>query len=310
MKKDNLHNESDVFLAQWLEGNLSDQELKLLVSQEDYNAYIKLRKGLEVNERLNASIDDSLVAIQDRIENKQSNVKPLFRNWSVGVAASIIVLIGLFTLLPNSEVLVQTGFGENQTITLLDGSEVILNAKSSLSYDEDNWLKDRKLQLTGEAYFKVAKGETFEVQTENGSVTVLGTQFNVNSSKDYFDVVCYEGKVSVRTLDQEFILLPNDGVRAVEGKTTNKSKVKGTAPSWIKGESTFRSVPLKKVIEALEKQYNINIDDEEISNQDIFTGSFPHDSLNIALKTVFETLNVTVIYNEKEKRNIKLRYKE
>ena len=79
-------------------------------------------------------------------------------------------------------------------------------------------------------------------------------------------------------------------------------------PTWIYGESTFKSRPLHHVIKALEDQYNIEFDSESIDDSEIFTGSFPHDSLNIALKTVFQTLNIS--YNEKEKRNIKLRYKE
>ncbi|WP_299365754.1 FecR family protein [Winogradskyella sp.] len=307
MKKENLHKDSETFLAKWLEGDITDKDLKDLVGKADYEAYLKLRKGLDVSDQLNAPVDESFSKIQKRIAKKETKVKPLYTNWAIGIAASIVVLFGLFTFLNTSEVVVETGYGENKTIALLDGSEVVLNARSKIVYNEDTWNNDRKLVLEGEAYFKVAKGETFVVNTKNGTVSVLGTEFNVNSTEDFFDVVCYEGKVGVKTSGSNHILLPNNTVRRVDGhiEVTNSS---GKMPTWIHGESSFDSVPLHIVIGALEAQYNVSFDSGAIDESDIFTGSFPHDSLNIALKTVFTTLNIT--YNEKENRNIKLRYKE
>ena len=308
MEKTNLHTDSETFLAQWLAGELTDKELKDLVSEADYVAFLKLKKGLDISEQLNASTDDSFAKIQNRISRKTTKVRPLNTRWAIGIAASIIVLLGVFSFLNTSEINVVTGYGEQKTIALLDGTEVILNANSRLIYDEDNWDNERKLSLEGEAYFKVTKGETFVVETEHGSVTVLGTQFNVNAAKNYFDVVCYEGKVGVKTYDSEHILLPEDGVRKVDGYHVEHPAITDKMPTWIHGESTFKSVPLYQVIKALEDQYQIRFDTDYINRTEIFTGSFPHDSLDIALKTVFQTLNIS--YNEKEKRNIKLRYKE
>lgn len=308
MKKEFLHNDSDIFLAQWLEGELSDNDLKNLISEDDFSAYLKLRKGMDVAEKLNAPVTDSFAKIKNRIENKKQKVKPLYTNWTIGVAASIVLLFGLFTIFGNKTITTETGFGESKSIVLLDGSEVILNSKSKITYNEDNWKENRTLQLEGEAYFKVAKGETFTVQTGNGSVTVLGTQFNVNSTQDFFDVVCYEGKVSVKTSENYSVLLPNNTVRSVKGYPVVTSKNLDKKPTWIDGESTFKSVPLRYVIKALENQYNITFNAEAINKTDVFTGSFPNNNLNIALKTVFETLSIS--YYENENRNIKLRYKE
>lgn len=308
MKNDNLHNNSDRFLAQWLEGELTDEDLKNLVSEEDYTAFLKIRDGIDISEKLDAPLEYSYSKIKERIEHKNSKVRSLYTKWTIGIAASIIVLFGLFMFIDNNEIIVETGFGESKTIALLDGSEVILNSKSKITYDEDSWLKDRKLHLDGEAYFKVAKGETFVVNTSNGSVTVLGTQFNVNTTHSFFDVVCYEGKVSVETSQSNHILLPSDAVRSITGIPVKTYKISNKLPTWINGESTFNSVPLAYVIKALEDNYNVSFDTKSIDNSEVFTGSFPHDSLSIALKTVFETLNIT--YSEKEKRNIKLRYRE
>ncbi|MBV7267821.1 FecR family protein [Winogradskyella luteola] len=308
MKTFNTNNDSDSFLAQWLDGELSDNELKNLVSEEDFNYYLKIRKGIEVSERLNSSVDGNFAKIQNRIASKKQKVKPLYVNWGIGIAASIVLLFGLFMFLNNNDITVETGFGESKSVVLLDGSEVILNSKSKVSYNESQWGNERVLSLDGEAYFKVAKGKTFTVETNNGSVKVLGTQFNVISKNNFFDVVCYEGKVGVKILESEHILLPNDAVRKVNGYPSEETKNFFKKPTWIDGESTFKSVPVRYVIRALEDQYEISFDTKAINQEDIYTGSFPHNNLDLALKTVFETLNIT--YTEKEKRNIKLRYKE
>ena len=305
MKNKKLNN-SEVFLAKWLEGKLTDAEMKDLVSNEDYMAYLKLRKGLEVSEALQAPVDNTFSKIKQHIDKKNAKVKPLYTNWLTGIAASVILLFGLFAIFDNDEITVETGFGENKSIVLIDGSEVVLNSKSKIVYNENNWDEKRQLYLKGEAYFKVAKGKRFSVHTDNGSVTVLGTQFNVNSTEGFFDVVCYEGKVGVKTKTSHHILLSKNAVRKINGKKAQTFTSELNSPMWFNGESTFKSVPLHYVIKALENQYNITFNTTNIDDSEVFTGGFPHQNLNIALKTVFETLNIT--YYEKEKGNIKLRY--
>ena len=307
MENQNLHSNEETFLAEWLEGKLSDTELKNRISEADYSAYLKLRKGLEISDQLNASTEDSFNKIQEKIANKKTRVRNLYPvSLSIGVAASIILLFGLFSILGNNVITHETNFGETKTISLLDGSEVILNSKSTISFNESDWEENRQLTLDGEAYFKVKKGNTFTVSTKNGSVIVLGTQFNVNSTNDFFDVVCYEGKVRVKTNSSAHILLPKQSVRKINGDSSDPSTTQLLQPTWIDGESTFKSVPIKYVITALEDQYNIKIDSELIDDSTIFSGSFPHKNLNIALITVFDALHMK--YNEKEKRTIKLRY--
>jgi ferric-dicitrate binding protein FerR (iron transport regulator) len=307
MENSNLNNNEDTFLAQWLEGKLSDAELKNRVGEIEYSAYLKLRKGIEVSEQLNTSSDETFNKIQEKINNKNTKVRKLNPyNWGIGVAASVILLFGLFSIFSNNTTIIETGFGETKTIALLDGSEVILNSKSTITYNEDDWKEKRTLTLDGEAYFKVKKGEVFTVITNNGSVKVLGTQFNVNASNDLFDVVCYEGKVGVKTLESDHILLPTNGVRKINGNPIESLVTNLLKPTWIDGESTFKSVPIKYVISELEEQYNIEFDASAINGTTIFSGSFPHKNLKVALKTVFEPLNIT--YTEKENRNIKLRY--
>ena len=307
MEKQNSNSNDETFLANWLEGKISDAELKNHISEADYSSYLKMRKGFEVSNQLNASIKDSFNKIKDKIANKKTTVRKLHPiSWSIGVAASIILLFGLFSIFTTDLITHKTNFGETKTISLLDGSEVILNSKSTITFNEVDWKENRQLTLDGEAYFKVEKGSTFTVNTNNGSVVVLGTQFNVNSKDDFFDVVCYEGKVSVNSNSLDYILLPTNSFRKINGSSSESSTTQLLQPTWIDGESTFKSVPIKYVITALEDQYNIKIDSELIDDSTIFSGSFPHENLNIALITVFDALKIR--YNQKEKRKIKLRY--
>lgn len=304
MEKQNLNSDNDRFLAQWLAGDLSDNELKFLVSEADFKTFLKIKKGIEAYEVLEGSTASSFAKIQDRIGKQPTKVKTLNTNWWIGIAASLIILFGLFSLLGDEMVTIDTISGEQKTIVLLDGSEVILNSKSTLTYNEDEWKSNRRLTLDGEAYFKVKKGSTFTVTTENGDVQVLGTQFNVNTVNDYFEVVCFEGKVSVQTHNEDYILLPSNSVRRINGHNIEQWNTHRFQPSWVEGESSFKSTPLPYVIVALESQYDITIDASAIDSTHVYTGSFTHKDLNTALKTVFKSLQIQ--YVEKEKGNIYL----
>ena len=301
MENKDLNTGNDTFLAEWLAGDLSDAELKNLVSEADYVAYQKIRQGINTYSALERETDSSFAKIQDRIQNKKApKVRTLnSNNWWIGIAASLIILFGVFSLLKDDTVTIETNFGEQKTFVLLDGSEVILNSRSTVTYSKDDWTDSRTLSLYGEAYFKVEKGSTFTVNTLNGNVAVLGTQFNVNSNADLFEVVCYEGKVRVASQSETIDLLPSNTVRRINGNALEQWNVSETKPSWINGESNFNSVPLNYVISALEAEYDISINSENINTDTVFTGSFPHDSLTVALQTVFKSLDIQYIEKEK-----------
>ncbi len=292
MKDYNSKNVDAVYLAKWMDNSLSNEELRALVSESDFTMYKKLKSTLNIYERLEVSTEISFREIDVEIKKKEKKkkIKKLYLSWSI--AASVVILFGLFTLLKGNDVLIQTNFGEQVSTTLPDNSEVVLNSKSTITYNTENWQTERTIFLNGEAYFKVEKGSTFTVNTKNGSVTVLGTEFNVNSKNDYFEVVCYEGKVSVTTSEKQYVLTPSNTVRKISENAIEKRKILEKKPSWTLGESTFKSVPIKYVILALEEKYNVVFEENQINDTLLFTGSFTHSNIDIALKTVFETLEI------------------
>jgi len=290
---------NDTYLAKWIAGDITDAQLKELVSDNDYKAYKKLQSGVQVFDYLEAPSETTLAAVKHKIAlkkytvKKSKKVRPLFAKSMIAIAASIALFFSINTFLKFNDVSFESDFGEMKTVTLLDKSEVILNAKSTLSYNKKDWENKRDVNLQGEAYFKVQKGSTFNVITDNGTISVLGTQFNVNSQKDFFEVICYEGKVMVVHNTNEYILTPTKSVRILNGiKTEETLKITSKKPDWILGESNFRSVPLKLVISALEKQFGVTILGNSIDTSIVFTGSFDNKNLDIALASVFKTTNI------------------
>lgn len=290
-------NIEDTFLAKWIAGELSDTEFKQLVSEADYLAYQKIKEGIAIYQKIETANNDfTLKQIKKKIASiktrkKSPKVISIYYKVAMAVAASLLLLFGLNNFFFN-KVEISTSFGEQQTITLLDGSKVILNAKSTLTYNKKNWATNREVTIDGEGFFKVKKGSTFTVNTTNGSVTVLGTQFNVLNNSNFFETTCYQGKVSVLSSKQKFILTPTMRVTNNNGLITNSTIQPNQNPTWLDGISSFKTVPLKQVILALEKQFNISFKPYNIDDSVIFTGSFDNKNLKSALATVFETVQI------------------
>ena len=298
--EENNNIKEDRFLAKWLEGAISDNDLKVLVSKQDFVLYKKLRKGLKVLDDLDRPVSDSFDKIQNRIFKKKNELlnKQKMR-WGISIAASILVIFGFYFAFSSNNTSYKTSFAEQITFELPDGSEVVLNAKSEIIFNEKNWDSNRYVNLKGEAYFKVEKGNNFSVITSNGEVNVLGTQFNVNSSDTYFEVICYEGKVKVTNNKNDYLLNPGNSVRKINGNLIEENLTDNLYPSWTKGESSFVSVPLKYIILELEKQYNIEINANKIDNKRLFTGSFSHNNLKTALASVFKSMDIKCLEDEK-----------
>lgn len=289
--KNNIQNDT-VFLAKWLEGTITDNELENFVTKEEILFYKKLKQSLLLTKNLKPQ-KDSFSEIQEKIQEKnKTKVRKLYSKWFTTVAATVLFFIGLNHFLKSDVILNKTDFGQQKTIALLDNSQVILNANSTLSFNDKEWESNREVFLNGEAFFNVKKGNSFTVKTKNGNITVLGTQFKVNSIADYFEVVCYEGSVKVFSDTINHILKPTEVFRKINGNHTETWKTLIKKPTWLNNESTFKSVPLVYVITKFENQFNIKIDASKINKNIIYTGSFSHDNIDIALASVFKASNI------------------
>ena len=280
-------------LAKWLNNELTAEELAEFKQNPDFALYEKIKEN---SARLKTPEFDEDKMLNKIISNKKATkVVKLQQNWLARIAAVLVIGIGLSFFVVNNFKEKYYGTELTQTINLPDNSEVIVNKNSYIEYKTFFWNNNRTIDLKGEAYFKVAKGKTFEVNTNLGKVTVLGTQFNVNSKDNTFEVTCYEGKVKVNYKNHELILtkgmlvtFENDSKK--EGKTTL------SMPKWASEEIeiSFTNQNLKTIITDIENTYNVTIKTNTIATEQLFTGKLPSNNLDVALQIIASTYHLQI----------------
>lgn len=276
------------YLAKWLNNELSAEEISIFKKSEEYATYQKI---ISTTERLKAPDFDVEKALAESKLKKKAQVSKIIKlspikKWIRIAAAITLLLTGSYFYFNSENETITTDIAENTSIVLPDSSEVILNAVSEIKYSKKNWANKRHLKLSGEAFFKVAKGQQFTVETEQGIVKVLGTQFNVKKTENFFEVTCFEGLVSVHYKDDTIKLPSGFSFVVIDNKFTAMGIPDTLEPSWLNAESTFKSIPLRFALAELERQFNITIDKKNIDIDKLFTGSFSHNDLELALRSI------------------------
>lgn len=233
------------------------------------------------------------------------NTRSFGQKW-LKIAAAITLLVSTcwatFSYLNQSEPIhYRTDFAENQTINLPDGTEIILAANSSLSfYDNFEKINQREVELIGEAYFKVAKqpeSKQFEVKLKDLSVTVIGTEFNVNSHRKNSIISLVEGKVA---LTKEGIAAQQlkAGQTAVFNTNTSKFDLLSDQTNYwadwrIQKWSFGEGKPMKEVIQRIEETFGLSVqcEDAEILTK-IASGSIKIDNQEVLLESLSYLLNI------------------
>ena len=273
-------------LAKWLAGELSEGELRAFEKTPEFKTYEKIAQYSSQLE--SPSFDeDSFYHHIISGRKKTARVVALHQTWWFRVAAVFLLFLG-FTYFYTTSIAI-TEVAENaefSVFNLPDDSKVVLNAGSEIDYIKWNWDNHRQLQLSGEAYFKVAKGKKFEVRTNLGSVTVLGTQFNVKARKNRFDVTCYEGRVKVNYEKQQIFITKGQRVSFKDGKLVDVTNTMVLKPEWTSQELAFRDENLSAILEELERQYNCTFIVAPINNAQLFTGTLPANNINQALQVL------------------------
>lgn len=288
--------QDETFLARWISGELTPEELERFEKSSDYSILKRINNASQKLEAPNFDGQTLYNKLKEQIANQpkqEIRVIKLIPNWAYTVAASVIIAIGIFYYL-NAKSNFNTGFGEQLAVVMPDNSRVQLNANSTINYKKRDWNDNRIINLNGEAFFDVEKGNSFKVITEDGTVEVLGTEFNVISRAHYFEVRCQEGKVKVTSnaTDEDVVLLPGEAVRIFNNKG-EKWNYNVNETNWLLGESTFQNTPMSQVILALENQFEIKFDNSKVDLTQRFTGGFTHKDLNLALKTVMIPMDIS-----------------
>lgn len=207
---------------------------------------------------------------------------------------------------------VRTEYGQIRRLTLWDGSKIILNANSSLTYPATYKGGNIEVKLEGEAYFSIIhktdeQERTFSVRTSEGEIAVLGTRFNINTHCGDTEVVLEEGKVQLEAADSlsaakaTYFYTMKPGERALLSPQRKGIKVETTDPelytSWRNLELKFRNTPLKEIAGRIEQTYGVQV---EFKNKRIrelqFSGSAPNKNFAVLLEGLRTLLDIPISY--------------
>lgn len=283
----------DVKLAKWLNDEMDAQELREFESLPEYATYSKIKK---YSAELMAPAADMDALYAKISTNKYTRTAPRVRRlnvWIPRVAAVLFIVMGLSFFLYAAHTTSQhAGATAMSSFVLPDDSQVTLNAGTEAEYKEFNWGNNRRMELQGEAYFKAAKGKTFDVVTPLGTVTVVGTQFNVKARGNRLDVTCYEGKVKVTTPTETILLTPGKTVAYEDGKNLHLPDVKAGEPGWVRHEAQFVMENINNVVAELERQFGVTIELAGPVSQKSYNATIPTKDMNTALDLVRSTFKL------------------
>lgn len=188
--------------------------------------------------------------------------------------------------------------GGNYTLILPDGSLVWLNAASSLRYPTAFSKSERKVEVTGEAYFEVVKNPRVPfrvVANDQLDIEVFGTSFNVNTYADdsTLRTTLVEGKIRVNEVvltpgQQASLSTAKDGSQGI--KVINNADLE-SAIAWKTGLFLFNRTPIRQVMQQLERWYDVQITyGEGFNNRHYFTGEIDRQR---PISEVLNMMNLT-----------------
>ncbi|UGU15931.1 FecR domain-containing protein [Sinomicrobium kalidii] len=249
-------------IEKFIKGTATREEEQLLEALEE-EVCEKYRRQTFADTRHRQNIKSSIYKkVVSGIHRKRKSRKWLY------VTASIVLLCGIigytFMNTRNQITTIVNNSSDVKAITLDDGTRVILNTSSALSYNEKNYnRKDRKVKLQGEAFFDVISNRSspFVVTAHGLQTKVLGTKFNVGSQSDRVTVALVEGSVRLEGKGGKQLLKPNQkAVYDIKAQHLQiKPFEKGREMAWMTRDFNFENTPLKKVTALLEERFNVNI---------------------------------------------------
>lgn len=323
MKLDNEHIE--LLISRYLLGEASADERQEVdewrnASPENELQFIEMQKTLDQttshligdsSDTKHIDIDMEWSRFQNTIGAKQKQnqkqVIPLQSRLWLRIAAAVILIavIGFAALEINKSSGMITYYADSsgETIELPDGSTIVMNANSELTYPKkftENSV--RRIRLSGEAFFDVSHdpASPFVVELEGASVQVLGTSFNIEAYESIPEVkvVVASGKVKLATEDDNSAVVLSKGDRGTYVKSKNQviqeTNTDVNYLAWKTGRLVFNDVSLAQVVETLNKLYEINLTiSTDTAGNCRVTVSFDQQSIEAILSVLEATLDLT-----------------
>jgi len=258
----------------------------------------------------NIDVDHALSKVLDKIDIDDSSTKKMKKVRSLNTvlfstaAAVLLILISYSSITyfnEHSTTVHKTNYGEIIDLKLPDGTSVVLNGNSEISYKKDN---PRLLNLKGEAYFKVksipSTNAKFWVITNDLKVEVLGTQFHVNTRKQKTNVVLDEGSIHLEFMNGEVTkMIPGEMVTfSKDSKKMTHKKVDIATPYalWRGDTYAFNEIPLKDVMTNLELTYGLEVQYTSNELKEIpISGGIPNQNLKICIAAIEKATGTRII---------------
>lgn len=291
----------------YVEGTLSRKEY------DDFLDLLENKNNLaDLDKQLDSMWEHDIVRDRKSKPLSSGTRKPTRHFFFGGIAASVLIALafaaGYFFLGNNFSrfEMYQTDFGEVKELILPDGSEVKLNANSTISWDKA-WEKigKRQVVLTGEAFFDIQTlpGKVpFVVEIGNLSLEVIGTSFNVDNRSKKIAIYLDEGRLNVHLQNTEIEvikMIPGDKVLVDSetnevAKETNRSL--SNSASWKNGILNFKDMKLAEVLTKLTDIYGKTFvcSNKALLDKDIYLG-VPFASWDIVKQALALSLDIEFI---------------
>lgn len=273
-------------LIRYIEGNATQAEKDAIArwldqNEKNWDEFLALRKTY-----------DFTLGQLDRAAVSTAPVKKKDKNRVVvellKIAAVFILSFSCFYLFNRQEQVeeivmhtIHVPAGQRAELMLADGTNVWLNAKTTLKYPNRFSGSKREVELDGEAYFTVEPDadNEFIVHTKQYAIKVLGTEFNVSSyrTNELFETSLLKGKVEVSSSEtnQSLVLSPNERAFVENGNLTKAPIRHFSHFLWKNGLISFENEQMESIINKLSLYYDVDIQVEKKDILDLkYTGKF------------------------------------
>ncbi len=197
--------------------------------------------------------------------------------------------------------------GGQYQLTLPDGTRVWLDAESSIRYPTSFAGTERKVQMTGQAYFEVAKNEQmpFIVETVGTRTTVLGTNFNINAyaNEKTIKATLLEGSIKFSFGNQERLLHPGEQAVVNNGGGAWQTRKADTwqAVAWKNGQFDFDDMDLPSILRQISRWYDVSVMFQSNNDSAKFGGGI---SRQLNLSDVLRLLDKSGIHTKLEDKQL------
>lgn len=271
------------------------------LSPSELDEMMEIMDSQKINELVELPLKETWPEEEEEESEVSVRSRLHWRPWSIAAGFLVLISIGIFwnRNAPESGQIYTTGNGETKEVVLSDGSVVLLNANTTLHWNED-WIEAglRKLSIQGEAFFDIAHNAEIplQVETDNATIEVLGTSFNVRNVGQSSEVFLREGKIKLNlpldAMDEEEIIMePGDYIKfnlEDQSKVLKSDVAVSEVASWTEGALRYVDQPLGWILEDLGRIYGKKfvLEDTVLANIPMDVG-FPYanwEVMNTALE--------------------------